>query len=280
MRHRRSVHLLDGVVEDPQVALPVLLTTKWVQQSTASWPPPTRCCSAEDLRQLCRCMAGPGGRRRGGRGHGQGARRCPEDRRLQPESSTADNSEQLRGDLAEAVTALKNEPGVTDIAMSGSISIVRQLLDAGLSTNCTCWSTHRRTQGRPPVRRGTGPRSRCCWSPPRRSPRVFCTSSTPGPNRLLWVRARTWRTCARLRAAGNRRSHTLSGSRRNGRSKGASPACPRIVTEEMLIGLLSRAPGQEWPAGPRGVPSTPYGRSRSWVGQPKLVRAIHPVEGC
>jgi dihydrofolate reductase len=42
------------------------------------------------------------------------------------------NSEQLRGDLAAAVTALKNEPGATDIAMSGSISIVRQLLDAGL----------------------------------------------------------------------------------------------------------------------------------------------------
>jgi dihydrofolate reductase len=42
------------------------------------------------------------------------------------------NSEQLRGDLAEAVTALKNEPGTTDIAMSGSVSIVRQLLTAGL----------------------------------------------------------------------------------------------------------------------------------------------------
>jgi dihydrofolate reductase len=42
------------------------------------------------------------------------------------------NSEQLKGDLIEAVTALKNEPGETDIAMSGSISIVRQLLDAGL----------------------------------------------------------------------------------------------------------------------------------------------------
>jgi dihydrofolate reductase len=42
------------------------------------------------------------------------------------------NSEQLKGDLVEAVTALKNEPGETDIAMSGSISIVRQLLDAGL----------------------------------------------------------------------------------------------------------------------------------------------------
>jgi dihydrofolate reductase len=41
------------------------------------------------------------------------------------------NSEQLEGDFVEAVTALKNEPG-GDIGMSGSISIVRQLLDAGL----------------------------------------------------------------------------------------------------------------------------------------------------
>jgi dihydrofolate reductase len=42
------------------------------------------------------------------------------------------NSEQLQGDFVEAVTALKNEPGATDIAMSGSVSVVRQLLDAGL----------------------------------------------------------------------------------------------------------------------------------------------------
>jgi dihydrofolate reductase len=42
------------------------------------------------------------------------------------------NSEQLEGDLVEAVTALKNEPGATDIAMSGSVSVVRQLLAAGL----------------------------------------------------------------------------------------------------------------------------------------------------
>jgi dihydrofolate reductase len=41
------------------------------------------------------------------------------------------NSEQLEGDLVEAVTALKNEPG-GNIAMSGSVSIVRQLLAAGL----------------------------------------------------------------------------------------------------------------------------------------------------
>ncbi|MGW5362050.1 dihydrofolate reductase family protein [Actinopolymorpha pittospori] len=42
------------------------------------------------------------------------------------------NSEQLKGDLVEAVTALKNEPGTGDIALSGSVSVVRQLLAAGL----------------------------------------------------------------------------------------------------------------------------------------------------
>ena len=42
------------------------------------------------------------------------------------------NSELLQGDLVEAVTALKNEPGDGNIGMSGSISVVRQLLAAGL----------------------------------------------------------------------------------------------------------------------------------------------------
>ncbi len=42
------------------------------------------------------------------------------------------NSEQLEGDLVEAVTALKNEPGDAAIGMSGSVSVVRQLLAAGL----------------------------------------------------------------------------------------------------------------------------------------------------
>ena len=41
------------------------------------------------------------------------------------------NSEQLDGDLVEAVTALKNEQGGA-IGMSGSVSVVRQLLTAGL----------------------------------------------------------------------------------------------------------------------------------------------------
>src|SRR6266581_1384152 len=42
------------------------------------------------------------------------------------------NSEQLQGDLVEAVAALKNEPGDMVIGLSGSVSVVRQLLAAGL----------------------------------------------------------------------------------------------------------------------------------------------------
>jgi dihydrofolate reductase len=42
------------------------------------------------------------------------------------------NSEQLQGDLIETVTALKSDPAIRRIAVSGSVSVVRQLLDAGL----------------------------------------------------------------------------------------------------------------------------------------------------
>ena len=42
------------------------------------------------------------------------------------------NSEQLQGDLVEAVTALKDDTSVRRVALSGSVSIVRQLIDAGL----------------------------------------------------------------------------------------------------------------------------------------------------
>jgi dihydrofolate reductase len=42
------------------------------------------------------------------------------------------NSDQLEGELVEGITALKNEPSDTHIAISGSPSIVRQLLAAGL----------------------------------------------------------------------------------------------------------------------------------------------------
>jgi len=49
-----------------------------------------------------------------------------------PLAFTWRNSEQLQGDLVETVTALKNDPAIGRIALSGSVSVVRQLLDAGL----------------------------------------------------------------------------------------------------------------------------------------------------
>jgi hypothetical protein len=49
---------------------------------------------------------------------------------------------QLEGDLVEAVTALKNEPG-RNIGLSGSVSVVRQLLATGSSEVgwCVCVRT-------------------------------------------------------------------------------------------------------------------------------------------
>jgi dihydrofolate reductase len=49
-----------------------------------------------------------------------------------PLALTWRHSEQLQGDLVEAVAALKDEPTIHRIAISGCVSIVRQLLDAGL----------------------------------------------------------------------------------------------------------------------------------------------------
>jgi dihydrofolate reductase len=50
----------------------------------------------------------------------------------QPVESTWRNSELLEGDLVEAVTQLKADPDVERILIPGSISVVRQLLAAGL----------------------------------------------------------------------------------------------------------------------------------------------------
>jgi len=49
-----------------------------------------------------------------------------------PITFTWRNSEQLDGDLVDAVTALKADPTIDQIALSGSVSVVRQLLDADL----------------------------------------------------------------------------------------------------------------------------------------------------
>jgi dihydrofolate reductase len=50
----------------------------------------------------------------------------------QPLEFTWRNSEQLQGELVDAVTALKADPSVRRIGLSGSVSVVRQLLAGGL----------------------------------------------------------------------------------------------------------------------------------------------------
>ena len=49
-----------------------------------------------------------------------------------PMTFTWRNSEQLQGDLIDTTRALKQDPSIRRIALSGSVSIVRQLLDAEL----------------------------------------------------------------------------------------------------------------------------------------------------
>src|SRR5215207_8096283 len=49
-----------------------------------------------------------------------------------PMTFTWRNSEQLSGDLVEVATSLKDDPSIHRIALSGSTSVTRQLLDAGL----------------------------------------------------------------------------------------------------------------------------------------------------
>ena len=83
------------------------------------------------------------------------------------------NSEQLKGDLVQTVTALKNEAGASDIGMSGSISVVRQLLAVGLLDELHCWSTRSPSARACACSTRANPRSRCDWSPPRPSRPAF-----------------------------------------------------------------------------------------------------------
>ena len=125
---------LDGVV-DPmigQLALPVL--QRGDGRGGRRHPRRRRdAVRPRHLRQLRRRMARARGRRRRRRRVRQAAWRHAQDRRLEkPLTFTWRNSEQLQGDLVDAVTALKSDPSIRRIALSGSVSIVRQLLDAGL----------------------------------------------------------------------------------------------------------------------------------------------------
>jgi dihydrofolate reductase len=49
-----------------------------------------------------------------------------------PLTFTWRNSEQMQGDLLEAAQALKDDPSIRAVAISGSTSVTRQLLEAGL----------------------------------------------------------------------------------------------------------------------------------------------------
>ncbi|WP_217615520.1 dihydrofolate reductase family protein [Cellulomonas sp. GbtcB1] len=64
------------------------------------------------------------------------AKQLGDTRKLVATRGTADlgwrNAERVEGDLVEAVTALKAAPGVGKVVVPGSLSVVRQLLAAGL----------------------------------------------------------------------------------------------------------------------------------------------------
>jgi dihydrofolate reductase len=125
---------LDGVVEDPQdwhlpyfndemgaavsatlgAADTVLFGRKTYDSFAGAWP--AREVAGEEDAAMARAL-------------GDARKIVVSNQRLE---FTWRNSEQLRGDLVEAVAALKHEPGGAPIGLSGSVSVVRQLLAAGL----------------------------------------------------------------------------------------------------------------------------------------------------
>ena len=125
---------LDGVVEDPQDwHFPYFNDEMGAAVDGTARRGRHDALRPQDLRQLRRGVARARGGRRGGRRVSPRSSATParSSCRSQQLEFTWRNSEQLKGDLVEAVTALKNEPG-GDIGMSGSVSVVRQLLAAGL----------------------------------------------------------------------------------------------------------------------------------------------------
>ena len=106
------------------------------------------------------------------------------------------NSEQLEGDLVEAVTALKNDPTIGRIAISGSVSVVRQLLDAGLLDEL-----HLFVHPAPPgsglrLFEDDGPADTSRWCRRSRSAPAWCTSlrARPEPAHGLVRRRGKWET--------------------------------------------------------------------------------------
>ena len=88
------------------------------------------------------------------------------------------NAEAVQGDLVEAVTALKADPAVGKILVAGSISIVRQLLAAGLVDQLACWSTPSQHATASGCSTTASPSTPCGCCAPRSSPPASCTWST------------------------------------------------------------------------------------------------------
>jgi dihydrofolate reductase len=89
------------------------------------------------------------------------------------------NSEQLQGDLVGAVTALKRDPSIGRIAISGCVSVVRQLLDAGLLDELHLF-VH-------PVTAGSGLRLFEDGAPPRHLALLACQPFATGVVHLTYT---------------------------------------------------------------------------------------------
>jgi hypothetical protein len=124
---------LDGVI-DMSAGGSIRWTRRWTSPTWWRRPPitaraPTRCSSAEHLRELPRVLAGAD------RGPDWGVG-LPERRRQDVGSGTLDdpgweNSTVLRGPVVDEVQALKQAPG-RDIVSTGSVQLVHALIAAGL----------------------------------------------------------------------------------------------------------------------------------------------------
>jgi dihydrofolate reductase len=96
-----------------------------------------------------------------------------------PLTLTWRNSEQLQGDLLEGAAALKNDPAIRRIVISGCVSIVRQLLDAGLLDELHLFVN--------PATAGSGLRLFADGTPPRHLTLLSATPFSTGVVHLVYA---------------------------------------------------------------------------------------------
>ena len=96
-----------------------------------------------------------------------------------PLTLTWRNSEQLDGELVETVTKLKQDPAIQKIMLSGSVSVVRELLDAGLLDELHLF-VH-------PATAGSGLRLFADGAPPRHLKLLACTPFATGVVHLTYA---------------------------------------------------------------------------------------------